>query len=935
MPATPPGVAEGDTEPQTQRDAPTPESTPQLALPEGPWARLVGLGPTASFGILDLRERQVVIGKFNPKNQDEGIRIADPRISKVHCRLFIDGNNQVQLLDESSNGTWWNHQKLGKGKVCKLSSMDQIVLLHPNPNSGHAAHSRDSSSSSEGDPEVPEGVVPRAINYQFMFIDLRPAPPPMPMPPPPMAPPKQLPSQPQLLRNTSLCAVAGSEMGSADDYEAVCSLGRGSFAVVQRVRHKRTGVEYAMKVMEKSQLLRGAGGGLRGAGAGRTPAQYAELQDKVLSEARILRGVDHPNVIKFVDIFETDVHLCLVMELVEGGELYDHLVNKGPFAEADARAIMYQLLQALKYLHDRNIVHRDLKPENILLQAPQENAASTLPVIKIADFGLAKLVGEGAMGQLSTFCGTPQYFAPEVLESRNHRRGYDRACDMWSVGVLMYILLSGSPPFFDDDVPEAGAPNGVGPSQQQHVPHGYGPHHGRPPVLSTLEKIREGVKSSHFAHTAWDHISPTAKHLICQLLVVDPRKRLRVEDALSHRWMRGETNLDGQQKLPFSLGRADEIEDSDDDDDDGCGGGGPRRVGHGLRGGHPGVPSAQAAYQHHHHAAAFQPPFAKRQKRAGAPAGTGRAFLPLTHEPPPGPPVQFQHHQPPPHLPQQPHVPFPPQNLPQYPLQQPHPPPHAQPSQLLPPQLPPPQLPLPPSQPQPQPQHSPPLAPTAGLGAVRQLHLSPRAAPPVSGEAVPPLNLNGGPECLPESLPPARVNAGTVSFPSAQQQHHRSPPPPLQPAQLESCHPFTHTLDPVAPAPALQTAEAASRLAVGVAGGDSSGSSSGGGVTCSTPASSEPAPAPSSLAQPQGHGGGILRSRQVNPPPQPPPAGPPALSGAGKIAAASASAKARATSSAATGSSSSQAQTQAQASSRFGALQMAPTHPVAGARRGS
>ena len=243
------------------------------------------------------------------------------------------------------------------------------------------------------------------------------------------------------------------------------------------------------------------------------------------------------------------------------------------------------------------------QPENILLQALQPNEASTLPIIKIADFGLAKLVGTNDMNKASTFCGTPQYFAPEVLESRNHRKGYDSACDMWSAGVLMYILLSGSPPFSDDA--QDGRPNeDTGPSSQQSQQSNRGP-----PGLSIFEKIREGVSSSHFAHPSWDHISQTAKLMICELLVVDPRKRLPVAMALAHPWMRGETSIDDEQRLPFSLGGSarDDIEESDDE------GSGAGRV--------------NVAFAHG--SRSLQPPLAKRQRRGAAQAPGHRLPLEL------------------------------------------------------------------------------------------------------------------------------------------------------------------------------------------------------------------------------------------------------------------------------------------------------------------
>jgi serine/threonine protein kinase len=132
-----------------------------------------------------------------------------------------------------------------------------------------------------------------------------------------------------------------------------------------------------------------------------------------------------------------------VMELVDGGDLFEHLESHGPFAEPDARAIMHQLFSALQYLHARHIVHRDLKPENILLATPAEDAD-----IKIADFGLARMISGTQM--MKTACGTPGYVAPEVLQNKGYDSG---AVDIWSTGVILYILLCGFPPFYEEELP--------------------------------------------------------------------------------------------------------------------------------------------------------------------------------------------------------------------------------------------------------------------------------------------------------------------------------------------------------------------------------------------------------------------------------------------------------------------------------------------------
>lgn len=430
----------------------------------------------------------------------------------------------MQLLDLSSNGTYVNAKVVGKSKLHTLVSGDELSLLNPNPSSH------------------PAGGGGKATHYHYLYQDLRPPPPPKLTPRPPQllqvkriseectrcCCPRALSNlagSPRLTphacchpQNTSF--YHGDRPALKDDYEKVKELGSGAFAVVNKVRHKVTGKHYAMKVMQKKKLL---GARTRG-----VPAE--QLTRQTLSEARILKSLEHPNVISFYDVLETETELCLLVELVEGGELLEHLIVHGEFCEADARCLMRQLLEAVGYLHSRNIVHRDLKPENILLQRLAEG--ETVPVCKIADFGLAKLVGNDM--RASTFCGTPQYFAPEVLGCRETKRGYDSACDMWSLGVILYILLSGSPPF---DETRACTEEETAASI---------------PAPSIFDQIRVGIRSSvHFASKPWPSISPAAKHLVRQLLDVDPQRRLDVENALQHPWMRGQTEIEEESCVPM------------------------------------------------------------------------------------------------------------------------------------------------------------------------------------------------------------------------------------------------------------------------------------------------------------------------------------------------------------------------------------------------
>eukprot|EP00826_Nyctotherus_ovalis_P011704 TRINITY_DN1304_c0_g2_i3.p1 TRINITY_DN1304_c0_g2~~TRINITY_DN1304_c0_g2_i3.p1 ORF type:complete len:340 (+),score=71.15 TRINITY_DN1304_c0_g2_i3:122-1141(+) len=204
-------------------------------------------------------------------------------------------------------------------------------------------------------------------------------------------------------------------------------LGEGSFGVVYEAIHKETGQKRAIKYISRSS---------------------ASLEDevKILKEIQILKQMDHPNIVKLYEFYADSHSYYMVTELVEGGELFDEIERHGHFTEEDAAVVLSQMLSAVIYCHERRIVHRDIKPENILLEKVRDRIQ-----LKVIDFGTAQMFG-GAK-KLTSTTGTAYYIAPEVLSKR-----YDEKCDVWSCGVILYILLCGMPPFngnTDDDILKA------------------------------------------------------------------------------------------------------------------------------------------------------------------------------------------------------------------------------------------------------------------------------------------------------------------------------------------------------------------------------------------------------------------------------------------------------------------------------------------------
>jgi len=252
-------------------------------------------------------------------------------------------------------------------------------------------------------------------------------------------------------------------------------LGEGSYGSVCKAKNKSTGAIRAAKTISKSQL---------------------KNQDRFKQEIAIMKMMDHPNIIKLFESFEDHRNIYLVMELCTGGELFDRIIEAGHFTEVQAAVLMQQIVRAIYYMHENQVCHRDLKPENFLFTT-KDPIDKTL--LKIIDFGLSCKFNKDQV--LTTKAGTPYYVAPQVLAGK-----YDQLSDLWSVGVIMYVMLCGYPPFFGETDAEV------------------------------LSKVRLGNFSFNAAD--WKNVSEDAKNLIRMLLKMNPRDRYTAEQALNHEWIK-------------------------------------------------------------------------------------------------------------------------------------------------------------------------------------------------------------------------------------------------------------------------------------------------------------------------------------------------------------------------------------------------------------
>lgn len=284
----------------------------------------------------------------------------------------------------------------------------------------------------------------------------------------------------------SMGAIPDDEDVFADYYQMGDQIGIGTFSVVHEAMHKESKEIYAVKRVARNDLH---------------PSDAVALHDEIAALQEVSECV---HIVKLYEVYDEPDYSFLVLECMRGGDLIDRIIDKRHYTEYDAKEVARKLLLAVEFCHKRKIANRNLKPENLLLKAGSDTD------VKISDFGYAKTVA--FPNCLRTQCGTEGYVAPEILE---HRPAYDIPCDMWSLGVIIYIVLGGYRPF-----------------------RGEGEE--------VMRQIRYGEYKFHKRY--WGHVSEEAKSLISSMLTVDPEKRITATDALNSPWINaGQRDLDSHQ----------------------------------------------------------------------------------------------------------------------------------------------------------------------------------------------------------------------------------------------------------------------------------------------------------------------------------------------------------------------------------------------------
>ena len=282
-----------------------------------------------------------------------------------------------------------------------------------------------------------------------------------------------------IIKLTNNIIVGDCKSDAEKDYKKLKILGEGSFSIVYEAQNRITDIMRAMKIIKKNTK------------------SSLEDEAEIFNEINILRTLDHPNIVKIFEFYSNNDTYNIIMEYCKGGKLYEELRNYAPFDENYTAYVMHQIFSAINYCHKMNIIHRDLKPENILIVSKNKN--NSYPYIKIGDFGMSKMVEKHSLQ--NNFAGSIYYVAPEVINKK-----YNEKCDIWSCGVIMYVLLSKKPPFGGEFEEE---------------------------IIKNITKGEYDIKSPPF-----DKLSPNCIDLLKKLLTIDINERINAQEALNHPWFK-------------------------------------------------------------------------------------------------------------------------------------------------------------------------------------------------------------------------------------------------------------------------------------------------------------------------------------------------------------------------------------------------------------
>eukprot|EP01038_Epipyxis_sp_PR26KG_P008699 gene8699-11756_t len=385
-------------------------------------------------------------------------------VSTCHCMIycvFSDIKFTVYLEDTSVNGTFVNDSltRVSRGSRMELKSGDEIFLTNPRKNVN--------ALTSFSFVNIRERLV---ANREIVTVPNN----------------NNLSSNTPIFDSKPPTSLFAPNRSLLDHYIVGDQIGSGMCGQVYYCVNRISKQQCAVKVIDTRKFSLTPG------------LSMNDLKE----EAALMQQLDHPNIVKIFDTFQSEHGIYIIMELLRGGDLFDRIVERRRYNEDNARKVMLKLFSAIQYLHSQNIIHRDIKPENILLMHSYDDIE-----IKLTDFGLAKKTNQEG---LKTFCGTPQYFAPEVLKRKSSIAGagrYGPAADMWSLGVVLYILLSGTFPFDEDNL---------------------------------FDQIQRGQYS--VSGPEWSDVSADAKGLIKSLLTLKPDTRITIQQAMKHPWIRCNNN---------------------------------------------------------------------------------------------------------------------------------------------------------------------------------------------------------------------------------------------------------------------------------------------------------------------------------------------------------------------------------------------------------